>query len=155
MNSQPIPDNKPRPGLFKKVGKSVMNLVMGYDDNDDMEGQIHPEEAARRPSQTIRLHASTTSRVAVRRNPRSLNDARNIADGLKMGEQQIVNLEMADQNEVQKVIDFLSGVCYALDGTAECVGKRVYLFAPANVELALEDTPPAGQPYQGFDSTRD
>jgi cell division inhibitor SepF len=38
----------------------------------------------------------------------------------------------------ERIIDFLNGVTYALDGTVEKIGDKVYLFAPANIEVELD-----------------
>jgi cell division inhibitor SepF len=76
--------------------------------------------------------------VDIRRNATTFNDARVAADGLKSGQQQVVNLERASADMAERIIDFLNGVTYALDGTVEKIGDKVYLFAPANVEVELD-----------------
>lgn len=68
----------------------------------------------------------------------SVDQAQAAADGLKSGRQQIVNLENASPEICGRVIDFLNGVTYALDGYVEKVGDRVYLFTPANCEIEIE-----------------
>ena len=67
------------------------------------------------------------------------DDAKAAADGLKSGEQQIVNLERATPQMTERIIDFLNGVCYALDGTVERIGDKVYMFVPANVIVEVDD----------------
>jgi cell division inhibitor SepF len=91
----------------------------------------------RRPN--IRVDAVRGVQVTVRKNATVLNDARPVADGLKNGQQQVVNLERATQDQAARILDFLSGVTYALDGSVEKVGDRVYLFAPANVHVHTEE----------------
>lgn len=91
----------------------------------------------RRPH--IRIDQGRTHVVAIRRHPASISDAKIVADGLKSGQQQIVNLESAPVERASRVLDFLSGVVYALDGSVEKVGEKVYLFAPANVRIQLEN----------------
>jgi cell division inhibitor SepF len=63
------------------------------------------------------------------------------ADGLKGGHQQIVNLEAADPDLAERILDFLSGVTYALDGSVDRIGDKVYLFAPANVHVEVDGGP--------------
>ena len=63
--------------------------------------------------------------------PRNFNDAQAIADHFKDGVPVIVNLEGADREMARRVIDFASGMCYALSGTMEKVGSGVYLLKPA------------------------
>ena len=67
------------------------------------------------------------------------------ADGLKGGEHQIVNLERATPQMGERIIDFLNGVCYALDGTVERVGEKVYMFVPANVPVEVDNGAMAAQ----------
>jgi cell division inhibitor SepF len=50
-----------------------------------------------------------------------------------------VNLEKADDDLARRVIDFISGVTYALNGFYERVGDKVFLFTPANIVIADED----------------
>ena len=60
------------------------------------------------------------------------------ANGLKRGEQQILNLSGTDAVTRQKIVDFMCGVNYAQEGTWEEVGDGVYLIVPSNayVEVA-------------------
>jgi cell division inhibitor SepF len=67
--------------------------------------------------------------------PKSFEDARLAADGLKDGRQQIVNLEKASPEMSERIIDFLNGVTYALNGFVEKIGDKIYLFAPSNVVI--------------------
>ena len=94
-------------------------------------------EQAKRPV-TLRLQSSKVSHVSVRQ-ARSFDDARLAADGLKDGRQQIVNLEKTPQEISERIIDFLNGVTYALNGFVEKVGDRVYLFAPSNVVIEVPE----------------
>jgi cell division inhibitor SepF len=95
-----------------------------------------------------------TGRVSVAvRLPLSYEDARPAADGLKDGRQQIINLEKTNQETFQRILDFLSGVTYALNGFVEKVGDRVYLFAPSNVTIDLPEDlrkPTQGLTDRGF-----
>ncbi|MCS6829251.1 MAG: cell division protein SepF [Armatimonadota bacterium] len=82
----------------------------------------------------IRLHTRPAQRVNVLY-ARTMEDARRAADGLKTGHQQLVNFQYADARVRERVVDFLMGVVYALEGTVERVHEQVFLFAPANVQV--------------------
>lgn len=58
-----------------------------------------------------------------------------ICDELKKHKMVIVNISLLDKNIGRRVVDFLSGSTYALDGSAKKVGENVYVFAPECVEL--------------------
>ena len=115
---------------------------MGVEEPDDEETHAPVSTtappAAGKQAQTLRLQMAKGGRVAIRLNAQVFEDAKIAADGLKGGEQQIVNLEKATPQMAERIIDFMNGVCYALDGTVERVGERVYMFVPANVAVDVD-----------------
>ncbi len=85
---------------------------------------------------------STQSAIAVRVHviaPRSYNDAQQIADRFKNGVPVIVNLQTAEPDLARRLIDFGSGMSYALDGAIQRIAEKVFLLTPANVEVSAED----------------
>ena len=71
--------------------------------------------------------------------PRSFNDAQQIADKFKDGIPVILNLQGADQELSKRLIDFTSGLTYALDGGMQRVADKVFLLTPRNVEVSAEE----------------
>jgi cell division inhibitor SepF len=71
--------------------------------------------------------------------PRSFNDAQQIADRFKAGVPVILNLQGADNELSKRLIDFSSGLTYALDGGMQRVADKVFLLTPRNVELSAEE----------------
>jgi cell division inhibitor SepF len=71
--------------------------------------------------------------------PRSFNDAQQIADKFKAGVPVILNLQGADQELSKRLIDFTSGLTYALDGGMQRVADKVFLLTPRNVEVSAEE----------------
>ncbi|MCX7798896.1 MAG: cell division protein SepF [Fimbriimonadales bacterium] len=80
--------------------------------------------------------------VTVRRQVFCFEDALAAANGLKRGEQQILNLSGTDPVLRQKIVDFMAGVNYAQEGTWEEIGEHIYLVVPptAYVEIAPPST---------------
>jgi cell division inhibitor SepF len=70
--------------------------------------------------------------------PRSFNDAQQIADKFKQGIPVILNLQNADAELSKRLIDFTSGLTYALNGGMQRVADKVFLLTPANVEVSAE-----------------
>jgi len=70
--------------------------------------------------------------------PRSFNDAQQIADRFKHGIPVILNLQNADTELSKRLIDFASGLTYALDGGMQRVADKVFLLTPRNVEVSAE-----------------
>src|SRR5438874_6866331 len=70
--------------------------------------------------------------------PRSFNDAQQIADRFKQGIPVILNLQNADSELSKRLIDFTSGLTYALNGGMQRVADKVFLLTPRNVEVSAE-----------------
>ncbi len=92
-----------------------------------VDSTIQPVSAA--PS-TARVHVVAPSRFG---------DAKEIADRLKDNRPVIVNLQMAERDLQRRMIDFCSGVTYALSGEMEKVADQVFLLAPTNVKVSDEE----------------
>ncbi len=71
--------------------------------------------------------------------PRSFNDAQQIADKFKDSIPVILNLQSADNELSKRLIDFASGLTYALDGSMQRVADKVFLLTPRNVEVSAEE----------------
>lgn len=99
-------------------------------------GSVRP---ATRPITALRLEPLRKTHITVRRSVHSFDDARRAADGLKDGQQQIVNLEQTPADMAERITDFLNGATYALEGSVEKIGEQVYLFTPASVSIDVED----------------
>ena len=71
--------------------------------------------------------------------PRSFNDAQQIADKFKESIPVILNLQSTDQDLSKRLIDFTSGLTYALNGGMQRVADKVFLLTPRNVEVSAEE----------------
>ena len=94
-----------------------------------------PEE----PVQAVRIVDSTRTASPHAMSPTTFNDAQGIGDRFKGGQPVIVNLQGADRDLRRRLVDFASGLCYALGGKMERVADQVYLLTPADVEVAVSD----------------
>jgi cell division inhibitor SepF len=71
--------------------------------------------------------------------PRSFNDAQQIADKFKEAIPVILNLQGSDSELSKRLIDFASGLTYALEGGMQRVADKVFLLTPRNVEVSAEE----------------
>jgi cell division inhibitor SepF len=71
--------------------------------------------------------------------PRSFNDAQQIADKFKEGIPVILNLQTTDQELSKRLIDFASGLTYALNGGMQRVADKVFLLTPRNMQVSAEE----------------
>ena len=89
--------------------------------------ELSPVPAAPNPS--VKVHLVV---------PRSFNDAQTIADRFKDYTPVILNLQGVDSELSKRLIDFASGLTYALDGGMQRIADKVFLLTPANVEVSAE-----------------
>ena len=67
--------------------------------------------------------------------PGSFNDTSKAADDLRSHKAGIVNMENVDKAMARRVVDFLSGCVYALDGDVKKIAQSAYLFCPHNMDI--------------------
>ena len=107
------------------------------DDWTDDEGEAPP---APRPAKTrlrgVNGGAQTKVHLVL---PRSFNDAQQIADRFKDSIPVILNLQNADTELSKRLIDFASGLTYALDGGMQRIADKVFMLTPRNVEISAEE----------------
>ena len=99
---------------------------------------LRPQTQQRRVRNLEPVRGPGTSRVHLIL-PRSFNDAQQVADRFKNGVPVILNLQSADSELSKRLIDFASGLTYALDGGMQRIADKVFLLTPRDVELSAED----------------
>jgi cell division inhibitor SepF len=70
--------------------------------------------------------------------PKSFNDAQDVGDRFRDGVPVIINLQAADPALAMRVIDFASGLTYALEGGMQRIADKVFVVTPRNVEFSAE-----------------
>jgi cell division inhibitor SepF len=71
--------------------------------------------------------------------PKSFNDAQQIADKFKDSIPVILNLQTTETDLSKRLIDFASGLTYALDGGMQRIADKVFMLTPRNVEISAEE----------------
>jgi cell division inhibitor SepF len=114
----------------------------GRNDYDD----IFADEPRRRSSsssssQVVRaIEPARPARVEVHLViPKNFNDAQQIADKFKVDVPVIINLQGSETELAKRLIDFCSGLTYALNGGMQRVGEKIFLLTPRNVEVSAEE----------------
>lgn len=109
------------------------------DEIDDIFADDSPPSRSR----TLRPVENGGSRGDVRVhlvNPTSFNDAQEVADRFKQDVPVILNLQTTDAELSKRLIDFASGLTYALDGGMQKVAEKTFMLTPRNVEVSAEQT---------------
>ncbi len=86
--------------------------------------QIH-----KRPGHSAQMEVCVTK-------PTSMDDARYIVTTLLAGTTIVLNLEGIDVDTGQRIIDFVSGACYAIDGSIQEVSSYIFVITPREVEIS-------------------
>ena len=81
------------------------------------------------------LNVSSTKQEVVLFRPVSFNDTSKAADNLRNRKAVVLNLENVDKAMSRRVVDFLSGCVYALDGSVKKIAQSAYLFCPHNMDV--------------------
>ena len=117
-----------------------MNFL-GFNETYEEDNGMHPDgealDAPKRRGQLFNLHAHKQMEIVVLQ-PRSFDDARSAADYLKMRRPVVVNLQGSAPDLARRIVDFTSGVTYALDGHLLRVGEDIFLFTPAHVAITAD-----------------
>ncbi len=119
---------------------NVRRLRRRQDEYDD----IFPEDerGARKTSATVLKSVGGRGNGDVRVHlviPKSFNDAQQIADKFKDSIPVILNLQGTETDLSKRLIDFASGLTYALDGGMQRIADKVFMLTPRNVEISAEE----------------
>lgn len=130
-----------------KLLNKMLNLVGWETEEEEEEIQEETVEEKYQPPQylqtfakkpqnnkIINIHSNNQFKVVIMQ-PESFDDAREVCDQLKNKKPVVVNLEGLTKETAQRVIDFLSGSVYALDGDIQRVSAGIYMIAPSNVDI--------------------
>lgn len=107
------------------------------EEEDGLPAEPDGADTGRRRGQLFSLHAQRQLEIVVLQ-PKTFDDARAVADYLKMRRPVVVNLRGTHTDLARRVVDFTSGVTYALDGHLLRVGEEIFLFTPSHVVITSD-----------------
>ncbi|NLY43965.1 MAG: cell division protein SepF [Clostridiaceae bacterium] len=125
-------------GFFNKV----LNFV-GLESQEEVEQEVMEKDEMMEPeyvpqmkkrSKIVNIHTTTQLKLVVMQ-PESFDDAQDIADHLKSKKPIVINLEEVEKDVARRIVDFLGGAVYALDGNIQKVSNGIFLVAPYNVDI--------------------
>lgn len=135
-----------------------------FDDYDDYEESAEPEPAPAQPKRSAFTAARSESRpagrvVSLNSNPQlqvvlvkpdRFDSVSEIADNLRDRKAIVLNLEATNKDVARRLVDFLSGCAYALDGKIKKIAISTYLITPSNVDIVgdlMEELENSGMYY--------
>jgi cell division inhibitor SepF len=130
-------------GFWSKFGSM---LSSGATEDDDYDDEYFDDDSK---SHVVSLgDAKSSRRVGVSvYHPRRYDDVTEMGDALRAKHLVMVNLMGSDRVMSQRVVDFLSGVVYTLDGKMHRISDGIYLFVPSNVQINAKDADPAAEAF--------
>ncbi|MDD4493378.1 MAG: cell division protein SepF, partial [Eubacteriales bacterium] len=128
-----------------KLLDKMMNLVGWEEEYEEPENEAEIEEevvqdykrgagSKKNQNKVVNIHTTTNFKVVIL-NPQNFEQARDITDNLKNNKPVVVNVEGLEKNLAQRIVDFLSGSVYALNGNIQKVANCIFLIAPQNVDI--------------------
>ncbi|MHB1421258.1 MAG: cell division protein SepF [Bacillota bacterium] len=127
------------------MGRKIVDMFLGLlgfeseeqesPTNNDLENWPEPVGSKNKKPNVLSLHTQQTVKMVVVR-PVSYDQVQAIADHLKSRRPVIINMEETDKDIARRVLDFISGTIYAINGSMQKVSNGVFLFLPSNVTVA-------------------
>lgn len=105
---------------------------------DEYEAEPEPtvfeSRKATKGSNIVSIHSQKASKMVLYE-PRSYDEAQEIADHIRNRRSVVINLQRIRSDQALRIIDFLSGTVYALSGNISKIGSNIFLCVPENVEV--------------------
>lgn len=108
-------------------------LGMGHDDTSRNVVDFHSAASARE-----NVVNNIKMKVIVIE-PKTFDDAQQVANNLREKKPVVINFEKTEAEDAKRIIDFISGTTYALNGEIKKVGHNVFLCAPSNVNVSYTE----------------
>ena len=134
-----------------------------FDKEDEEMAEVENSSAGRNPRRrnVQERESAPSQRPSVKRQysesgmevcivkPTSVNDARDVTDLILAGSTVVLNLEGLDVEIAQRIIDFTSGSCYAVQGNVMKISHYIFVITPSTVDISGDISNPAGADQDG------
>ena len=94
-----------------------------------------PRQAARRDGKVVNFSTASGAKVVLLK-PERYETGRDIADHLRSMHTIVINIETTPKDVARRLLDFLSGAAYALDGRVDKVSNNTFIITPSTIDLA-------------------
>jgi cell division inhibitor SepF len=122
-------------GLEENIIEEPMDDTAADNQKKTKDELIEPTfQTKNKKGKVVNIHQSTYVKVVVYQ-ALTYDDTQNIIDNLKNRKPIIVNLDSLEQDLAQRVLDFMSGAVYALDGTIQKVSRSIFVLVPSNIDI--------------------
>ncbi|USS90897.1 cell division protein SepF [Fructilactobacillus carniphilus] len=118
------------------MAKGIFNNFFGNDDEDEIDS--YPQEPTtpavkKNPRKVLSMNDNRMpdSKINIVE-PRIFADAKNIANKLINGDAVLIRMENVDSTTIRRIVDFITGTIYAIEGDLQQIDEKVYLCTPQN-----------------------
>ena len=101
------------------------DLTESQEDDEDSQSRVIPFHGKEEEGESVKV---------IR--PQTFNEAQIVADFLKEGKTIVVNLEGIEIGRAQRIIDFIGGASFAVDGSLKAISNNIFIVAPGNIEVS-------------------
>ena len=123
-------------GLFGEGDDIDNEDIYPYDEEENVEDVIPVKEKREKVSVVRPINARGYEVMVV--SPKSFDESLEISKNLIDRKTVVLNLELLDHEQSQRIVDFLAGATYALNGHQQKIGEGVFIFTPNNVNISAE-----------------
>lgn len=103
--------------------------------NEPIQTHFFNNSKKQQSGKVVNIHNGNQFKMVVAQ-PNTFDDAKDICDHLKSNKPVVINLEGIEKHDAQRIIDFLSGSIYALDGSIQKVSCDIFVIAPNSVDVS-------------------
>ena len=121
----------------------LLGFVAPVDDDEEEEEEEEYTQPETTPISSYETVRNTKVKQSVNQDtkmvlfePRTFEEAEEIATHLKQRRAAVVNLHRLQKDQAKRVVDFLSGVIYAIEGDIQRIGPKIFLCTPRNISVA-------------------
>ncbi len=108
-----------------------------FSDDDDYEYEDGVDKGTVEEAKPVKLNKLKTGEAeVVITEPLSYSESQSIADYILSNRSIVINLHKVTPDHAKRIIDFLSGAVYAVDGTIQKIGEEIFLVAPKAVNVS-------------------
>lgn len=107
------------------------------EESDNINENYYDRSMLNRKNKIVSIKNNVTARVELKK-PEEFQDIMEIVDSVKSRRIIVMNMTEVDPKVAQRMIDYIVGACYALNGSFEEIEKCIYIFAPDGVEVSNE-----------------
>ena len=131
------------PGIVEKLKEMWNPSDEYYEENEEAQQIVNKEEPKQLRSvsngKIVSINSGAKVKVVLSRPEHFGEEIKNIADELLKMQTVVLNLEVTPKSESRRLVDFLSGIAYAIGGKIKKVSTDTFVVTPCNVDIEGED----------------